>query len=31
MAKLTEVTDRMETRKGDLSTEQYAELLKLSP
>jgi phage recombination protein Bet len=28
IAKLTEVTDRMETRKGDLSDEQYAELLK---
>jgi phage recombination protein Bet len=30
IAKLTEVTDRMETRKGDLSDEQYAELLKLA-
>jgi phage recombination protein Bet len=30
IAKLTEVTDRMETRKGDLSDDQYAELLKLA-
>jgi phage recombination protein Bet len=30
IAKLTEVTDRMEARKGDLSDEQYAELLKLA-
>ena len=30
IAKLTEVTDRMDTRKGDLSDEQYAELLKLA-
>ena len=30
IAKLTEVTDRMETRKCDLSDEQYAELLKLA-
>ena len=30
IAKLTMVTDRMETRKGDLSDEQYAELLKLA-
>jgi hypothetical protein len=30
IAKLTEVTDRMETRKADLSDEQYAELLKLA-
>ena len=30
ITKLTEVTDRMETRKGDLSDEQYAELLKLA-
>ena len=30
IAKLTEVTDRMETRKSDLSDEQYAELLKLA-
>ena len=30
IAKLAEVTDRMETRKGDLSDEQYAELLKLA-
>ena len=30
IAKLTDVTDRMETRKGDLSDEQYAELLKLA-
>ena len=27
---LSEVADRMDTRKGDLSTEQYAELLKLA-
>ena len=30
ITKLTEVTDRMEARKGDLSDEQYAELLKLA-
>jgi phage recombination protein Bet len=30
MDKLKEVADRMDTRKGDLSTEQYAELLKLA-
>lgn len=30
MAKLTEVTGRMETRKGDLSDDQYQELLKLA-
>jgi phage recombination protein Bet len=30
IAKLTEVTDRMEARKGDLSDDQYAELLKLA-
>ena len=30
MEKLKEVADRMDTRKGDLSTEQYAELLKLA-
>ena len=30
IAKLTEVTDRMETRKGDLSDDQHAELLKLA-
>jgi phage recombination protein Bet len=30
IAKLTEVTDRMDTRKGDLSDDQYAELLKLA-
>jgi phage recombination protein Bet len=30
ITKLTEVTDRMETRKGDLSDEQYADLLKLA-
>ena len=30
LAKLTEVTDRMNTRKGDLSDEQFAELLKLA-
>jgi hypothetical protein len=30
MAKLTEVTSRMETRKSDLSDDQYQELLKLA-
>jgi hypothetical protein len=30
MDKLKEVADRMDTRKGDLSTDQYAELLKLA-
>jgi len=30
MAKLTEVTGRMEARKGDLSDDQYQELLKLA-
>jgi len=30
MAKLTEVTGRMETRKSDLSDDQYQELLKLA-
>jgi phage recombination protein Bet len=30
IAKLTEVTDRMETRKGDLSDEQNDELLRLA-
>lgn len=30
MAKLTEVTGRMETRKGDLSDDQYQELLRLA-
>ena len=30
MAKLTEVTGRMETRKGDLNDDQYQELLKLA-
>jgi predicted RNase H-like nuclease (RuvC/YqgF family) len=29
-AQAKEVTERMEARKGDLSTEQYAELLKLA-
>jgi len=30
IAKLTEVTGRMEARKGDLSDDQYQELLKLA-
>jgi phage recombination protein Bet len=30
MDKLKEVADRMDTRRGDLSAEQYAELLKLA-
>jgi phage recombination protein Bet len=30
MGKLKEVADRMDTRRGDLSAEQYAELLKLA-